>query len=281
MFDKFLKGFYGTLDVSVDYITKGMDDRSPTAMRWSIRQPVFGYVRGPAKEAAHHRWARSAGCRSCPPTSSIGYRGTHKIPGSTVDFIYQVVQPPYACARALARIHGAVRRHQGGIGSATPSSAVEQTWGKLKFGTMYTPYKNSTDRLNPFSGMLGDYAVIMGNTGGDNRVEFGTRSIIRSGTNRPIGGFQLRRLLSPGQNRTPDNSSIGGLSRLQRRQCAGQRQPAAHCDDGGFDDAYSVDLKFEVGVVWTAAYELHKHVNRNSDGIGSNGPYYGYLLKSR
>ena len=29
--------------------------------------------------------------------------------------------------------------------------------------------------MNPFSGMLGDYAVVMGNTGGDNRVEFGTR----------------------------------------------------------------------------------------------------------
>ena len=49
------------------------------------------------------------------------------------------------------------------------------SWGKLKIGTTYAPYKRSTDRMNPFSGMLGDYAVVMGNTGGDNRVEFGTR----------------------------------------------------------------------------------------------------------
>ena len=27
-----------------------------------------------------------------------------------------------------------------------------------------------------------------------------------------------------------------------------------------------------------AAYELHKHVNRNSDGIGSNAPGYGNML---
>ena len=45
----------------------------------------------------------------------------------------------------------------------------------MKFGTMYMPYKTSTDRLNPFSGTLGNYSVIMGNTGGDNRIEFGTR----------------------------------------------------------------------------------------------------------
>ena len=28
----------------------------------------------------------------------------------------------------------------------------------------------------------------------------------------------------------------------------------------------------------TAAYELHKSVNRNSDGVGANNPYYGYLM---
>src|ERR1019366_5535510 len=46
------------------------------------------------------------------------------------------------------------------------------SWGSLEIGKRETPYKKSTDRLNPFNGMIGDYRVIMGNTGGDNRVEF-------------------------------------------------------------------------------------------------------------
>ena len=55
------------------------------------------------------------------------------------------------------------------------------------------------------------------------------------------------------------------------------------CDDGGFDNAYSVDLKFEVGRVLChgGVRNCTMHVNRNSDGIGSNSPYYGYLDQPR
>jgi len=39
-----------------------------------------------------------------------------------------------------------------------------------------------------------------------------------------------------------------------------------------------VDVKFESGPIYaTAAWEIHKRTNRNSDGIGSNHPIYGYL----
>ncbi|MFK9866869.1 porin, partial [Escherichia coli] len=77
----------------------------------------------------------------------------------------------------------------------------------VKFGTFYSPYKRSTDRLNPFSGMLGDYAVVMGNTGGDNRVEFGTRLDHSFEYNSPkLGGaFSFDLMYSPGQNRTYNN----------------------------------------------------------------------------
>ncbi|MFI5182448.1 MAG: porin, partial [Thermoanaerobaculia bacterium] len=51
-----------------------------------------------------------------------------------------------------------------------------KSWGSLLIGKSETPYKTSTDRLNPFSGMLGDYRVMIGNTGGDNRVEYGLRA---------------------------------------------------------------------------------------------------------
>jgi hypothetical protein len=37
-------------------------------------------------------------------------------------------------------------------------------------------------------------------------------------------------------------------------------------------------VKFESGPIYaTAAWEIHKRTNRNSDGIGSNHPIYGYL----
>jgi len=66
--------------------------------------------------------------------------------------------------------------------------------------------------------------------------------------------------------------------------CNGGNMPGSgnlllNCDDGGFGTAYSADLKFETGGFYaTVAWELHKGVNRNSDGIGSNNPTYGYLM---
>jgi hypothetical protein len=132
--------------------------------------------------------------------------------------------------------------------------------------------------------MLGDYAVIMGNTGGDNRVEFGTRLDHSIWYESPkIGNvlsFDL--LVSPGQNRTFDNvvQSAGSPD------CNGGNEPGSGnlplaCDDGGFGTAYSADLKFESGGFYgTLAYEIHKEVNRNSDGVGSNSPIYGYLAST-
>jgi predicted porin len=159
------------------------------------------------------------------------------------------------------------------------------SWGKLKIGTTYTPYKKSTDAMNPFSGMLGDYAAIMGNTGGDNRVEFMTRldhSIWYESPKLFHDIFSFDVLWSPGQNRTYDNlvQSAGSPD------CNGGNEPGSgnlplNCDDGGFGDAYSVDFKMEVaGLYATAAWEEHRAVNRNSDGIGSNHPIYGYLLSN-
>jgi hypothetical protein len=51
-----------------------------------------------------------------------------------------------------------------------------------------------------------------------------------------------------------------------------------NCDDGAWSYTYGGDLKFETGGLYlVAAYELHGKVNRSSDGIGSNNPYYGAL----
>src|SRR5476651_1721471 len=135
--------------------------------------------------------------------------------------------------------------------------------------------------MNPFSGMLGDYAVVMGNSGGDNRVEFGTRleHAIWYESPKLSNVFSFDLLISPGQNRTFDNV----IQSAGSPDCNGGNEPGSgnlllNCDDGGFGDAYSVDLRFDTGGFYaTAAFEMHRAVNRNSDGIGANNPTYGYL----
>jgi hypothetical protein len=85
-------------------------------------------------------------------------------------------------------------------------------------------------------------------------------------------------LVSPGQNRTYDAT----IQSAGSPDCSGGNIPGsgnlpANCDDGGFTSAWSVDLKYEAKNFYvTAAYERHNSVNRNSDGIGSNNPIYGY-----
>jgi predicted porin len=284
---KLLSGFYGTLDVSLDDTTKGMDHF--VAYGWNLVDPTnpnSGYVRNAAPKGGGAGPVGRVGYMPALSTnkSVLGYRGEHKIGDSDVSFLYQIeTQPAITAAPGLNTsqyqqsnvVKGAIGYGDTFIGFSEP------TWGKVKFGTTYSPYKKSTDRMNPFSGMLGDYAVIMGNTGGDNRVEFGTRMDHSIWYESPKFGnvFSFDALISPGQNRTYDNVVQSSGS----SDCNGGNQPGSgnlllNCDDGGYDDAFSVDVKFESGPVYaTAAYELHKRVNRNSDGIGANNPLYGYL----
>ena len=140
---------------------------------------------------------------------------------------------------------------------------------------MYTPYKTSTDRLNPFPGMLGNYSVVMGNTGGDNRIEFGTRmDHVITYLSPTWSGFSFDASYSFGQNLDPYNNTTP----LGSPDCSGANNPGSgnlfiNCDDGGFNYSYGADLKFETGGLYLmAAYELHGGVNRSSDGIGSNNP---------
>ena len=99
------------------------------------------------------------------------------IPGSGVDFIYQLeVQPQITNAPGTSGGYTATSNvTKGALGYGDSFVGLSSnSWGKVKLGTTYSPYKKSTDRMNPFSGMIGDMnAVVMaGNTGGDNRVEF-------------------------------------------------------------------------------------------------------------
>jgi hypothetical protein len=283
-FDKFIKGFFGTLDVSLDDTTKGIRGLTAYSYSYAGAGPGSGYVNNGPKGTQITGSVGYIGSLSTNK-SVLGYRGSHKIDGSDVEFIYQIeTQPSITSTPGLNTSYTQQSNTvKGAIGYGDTYVGIqEKGWGKLKIGTTYAPYKSSTDRMNPFSGMLGDYAAIMGNSGGDNRVEFGTRLDHSIWYESPkFGGmFSFDLLISPGANRTYDNvvQSAGSPD------CSGGNTPGSgnlpqNCDDGGFGTAYSADLKFEAGGFYaTAAWELHHAVNRNSDGIGSNNPYYGYLV---
>jgi predicted porin len=286
-FEKFLKGFYGTLDVSLDDTTKGI--RGLTAYHYQLVNPAnpnggSEIVPGSSPKGGPVGSVGWIGGLSTNK-SVLGYRGSHKVDGSNFDFIYQIeTQPSITSSPGLNTSYTQQSNVvKGAIGYGDSFVGISNNnLGKLKIGTTYAPYKKATDRMNPFSGMLGDYAVIMGNTGGDNRVEFGTRldhSIWYESPKFFADTFSFDALISPGANRTYDNvvQSAGSPD------CSGGNTPGSgnlpeNCDDGGFGTAYSADLKFELGGLYaTVAWELHHDVNRNSDGIGSNSPYYGYL----
>jgi predicted porin len=284
---KILSGFYGTLDVSFDDTTKGMNGF--VAYPYSLVDPTnpnSGFVRGSAKGGGAGPVGRVGYMPAFSTNKSVlGYRGEHKFEGTDLALIYQIeTQPSITSSPGLnTSQYQQSNVVKGGIGYGdTFIGFASDSWGKVKVGTTYSPYKKATDRMNPFSGMLGDYAVIMGNSGGDNRVEFGTRleHSIWFESPKYANMFSFDVLLSPGQNRTYDNVVQSSGS----PDCNGGNEPGSgnlllNCDDGGFDDAFSVDLKFESGPVYaTVAYEWHHNVNRNSDGIGSNNPIYGYLV---
>src|SRR5216684_5324056 len=181
LFEKFAKGFYGTLDVSLDDTTKGMNGL--VAYHYALKDPAnpnSGYQIDPNNTAPKGGPVGRLGYMPAFSTnkSVIGYRGSHKIANSGVDFIYQIeTQPAITSAPGLntSQFQQAnVTKAAIGYGDSFVGFSGAN-WGKVKIGTTYSPYKKSTDRMNPFSGMLGDYSVVMGNSGGDNRVEFGTR----------------------------------------------------------------------------------------------------------
>jgi hypothetical protein len=286
-FNTFMKGFFGTLDVSIDYTTKGMDGfvAYPYSLAPGVTSPTGPFVQGPAKGGGAGPYGRVGWLAAMSSNgSNVGYRGTHQIADSHVDFIYQVSTAiDMAAAPGLNNTWTKTSNTvTGAIGLGDTYLGFQQTeLGKLKFGTMYMPYKTSTDRLNPFAGTLGNYSTIMGNTGGDNRIEFGTRLDHVILYNSPNwSGFSFDAAYALGQNVDPNSD----LTPEGSVDCAGGNNAGSgnlflNCDDGGFNYAYSGDLKFEMGGLYvTAAYELHNAVNRSSDGVGANNPYYAYLV---
>src|SRR5271167_497240 len=87
-FEKFAKGFYGTLDVSADYVTKGMSTLGAYHYTpYDPANPNFYAITGQkGNPVGRVGWQADLSTNK----SVIGWRGSHKIPNSTVDFIYQI-----------------------------------------------------------------------------------------------------------------------------------------------------------------------------------------------
>jgi len=211
--------------------------------------------------------------------SYLGVRGFQRIPGQSFNFVYQFEAGIDISAAAGTKQSNSNLSNQvnGSLFSRNSFIGVSShDYGAIKVGKSDGPYKNSTAAFNPFSGMWGDYSVVMGNSGGDNRVEFGTRISHAIWYESPKfgGGFQFNVMFAPGQNRANDSSNLSA----GESDCAGGNDPTSggnplvSCSDGAFSNAVSTNLSYTNGPLYmTAAYEFHQNVNRSSDLAGAYG----------
>ncbi len=242
---------YGNLDVSFDETTKGL--KSDYGDNGGMPVGKMGWQPAIASNL-----------------SALGVRGKHPVQPD-VNFIWQLeagidISATPGIKETTSNTSYAVNGALFSRNSFVGFSGKE--WGAVMIGKSETPYKTSTDRLNPFSGMLGDYRVMIGNTGGDNRVEFGLRASHALWYESPSwNGASFKAMYSPGQNRD-DTSSIVPSS---EPDCSGGNIPGSGalpptCNDGSFGDLFSLSAHYQQGPLYlTAAYERHKNVNRTSD----------------
>ena len=244
---------YGNIDISIDDTTK-----SATNFDLNGASPPVGKF----------GWLPAISTN----TSYLGVRGFQRVPSLPFNFVYQLELGYDLSATPGTResnsnlsnsVNGSLFNRNTWVGFASPE------YGAFKIGKTTAPYENSTGGFNPFAGQIGDMRVVMGNTGGDNRVEFATRLDHSIWYESPtIGGFQFNALFSPGQNRSSisDNIAAGG------GDCAGGNDPTSGgnwpvtCSDGAFSNAVSTNLSYTNGPFYaTVAYERHFKVNRQSD----------------
>jgi len=129
-FEQFLKGFYGTLDVSFDDTTKGINGLTHTATVWPIPTTRTPATSKPAKGA------QQVGILGYMPAfstnkSQIGYRNTHKIDGSDFDLLIQVETALSITASPGLKTSYTQQSNvvQGAIGSAIPTLAFRTRSG--------------------------------------------------------------------------------------------------------------------------------------------------------
>jgi predicted porin/outer membrane murein-binding lipoprotein Lpp len=253
---------YGNFDVSLDGASKSVTG-------WFTSPLNGGGAPGVTNPNGNFGWMPDISTN----LSYLGVRGFQKIPGMDgVHFVYQLEAgidisatpgDKQSNSNLSNQVNGALFSRNSFIGFSSPA------WGAVKIGKSDAPYKNSTAAFNPFVGEWGDYAVIMGNTGGDNRVEFGTRVPHAIWYESPtISGWQWNLMYAPGQNRDWGSDQLAS----GEPDCAGGNDPTSGgdlppaCNDGSFSDLISTNISYTYdGFYATAAYEWHHAVNRQSD----------------
>ncbi|MGH6684008.1 MAG: porin, partial [Pseudolabrys sp.] len=258
---------YGQFDVSIDGATKDAKG-TPVVPANSVGAAPGGTPTG------NFGWMPDISTN----ISYLGVRGFQRLGDRPFNFVYQFeagidisAQPgiKQSNSNLSNQVNGGLFSRNSYIGLSSP------TWGAFKIGKSDGPYKNSTAVFNPFSGMWGDYSVIMGNSGGDNRVEFGTRLSHAIWYESPEWNhFKFNVLFAPGQNRADDSSNLAAGD----SDCAGGNDPTSggntlvSCSDGAFSNAVSSSLTYKNGPLYLlAAYEFHQDVNRSSDLAGAYG----------
>jgi predicted porin len=261
---------YGNIDVSFDGASKSVTGWTTSPANMQVPPPAVGIV----NPTGNFGWMPDISTN----LSYLGVRGFQKLPNSDWRFVYQLEAGFDVSAFPSTRqsnsnisntVNGALFSRNSYIGLANPAI------GAIKIGKSDAPYKNSTAAFNPFSGTWGDYAVIMGNTGGDNRVEFGTRVAHAIWYESPnMGPWQFNVMYAPGQNRSwiSDNIASG------EADCTGGNDPTSggnappKCIDGSFSDLASANISYTSGGFYaTAAGEWHHAVNRQGDITGMFG----------
>lgn len=268
---------YGNLDVSADYVNNGLS----------------GMTAGPnAANAGASPIGNNGGLGALSTNNTyIGLRGYQPVSDwHDTQFLWQL-----QTNLALTTVSGTTMNNSaasnsvnGGISTGTSYVGLgSKDWGAVKAGKTVAPYASSTTIFNPFQGMLGSMNVVMGNTGGDNRVEFGSLLEHAIWYESPAwNNMSFAALFSPGQNRATDSSgipqgssncnggNIPGSGGTSNGAPAGGVTGGNYCDDGGFSNAFSTSLVYDDKKAWyaVAAYELHQNVNRGSDIAGSYYP---------
>jgi predicted porin len=244
---------YGNIDISIDDTTKNLNNFP---------------LNGSSPPVGNFGWLPAMATNS----SYLGVRGFQRLPDFPFNFVYQL-ELGFAVSTAPS-----IRESNNQFSTSVNGSLFNRnTWvgfandqfGALKVGKTSAPYERSTGGFNPFSGEIGDMHVVMGNTGGDNRVEFGTRLDNAIWYESPtIGGFQWNALFAFGQNRSRINDNIpqGSADCQQGNDPTSGGDLPITCSDGSFGNAVSANLSYTNGPFYaTVAYERHFGTNRQSD----------------
>jgi len=202
---------YGNIDISADATSKSVVDFGNGNFHSNGTTPPvgnFGWLPAIASNASY-----------------LGVRGFQRLPSSEFNFVYQfelgydISATPglrQTNSQISDNVNGALFNRNTWVGFANPE------FGAIKIGKTNAPYDSSTGGFNPFAGQIGDMRVIMGNTGGDNRVEFSARLEHSIWYESPtVGGFQFNALFAPGQNRANNSDNIPAGS----SDCAGGNDP--------------------------------------------------------